>query len=153
MRGGERAGDLPGDDERVGRESAGRVDGVGKTAAVDQLHHERPDVAALFDPMNGCDVGMIERRQHARLAVEARQPLPILCERSRQDLDRDVAAELRVSGAVDVAHASGADHTGHFVRADASPYGEHWVRSLLLMKLYRNLSTSINSSTAESMRV
>ena len=52
---------------------------------------------------------MIERGEHARLALEARQPIGVAGEAPRQDLDRDVAAELRVARAIDLAHAADAD--------------------------------------------
>ena len=37
-----------------------------------------------------------------------------------QDLDRDVAIQLRVARAIDLAHAAGADRHDDFVRAEAS---------------------------------
>ena len=50
---------------------------------------------------------MIERGEHLRLALEAREAIGIGGERLGQDLDRDVAPELRVARAVDLAHPAG----------------------------------------------
>ena len=55
------------------------------------------------------DVRMVERRERLRFALEAREPLRIGGERGRQDLDRDVAIELGIARAIDLAHAAGAD--------------------------------------------
>ena len=52
---------------------------------------------------------MIERGEHLRFALEPREPSGIARERLRQDLDRDLAIELGVARAVDLAHAAGAE--------------------------------------------
>src|SRR5215472_3336732 len=54
-------------------------------AALHQFHYER----ALFDPVNRRDIRMIERCEHLRLALEARQSVRIPGEGLRQDLDSD----------------------------------------------------------------
>src|SRR5262249_2462185 len=55
---------------------------------------------------DGCDVRMIERRQHLRFAGEAGQPVGIGRERIRQHFDGDIAIELGIGGAVDGAHTA-----------------------------------------------
>ena len=45
----------------------------------------------------------------------------------RQDLQRDVAIELRVAGAIDLAHAACADLRGDFVGAEAGAGSESQV--------------------------
>src|SRR5687767_3590742 len=50
---------------------------------------------------------MIERRQHARLALESRPPLGIRPEHPGQDLDCDIAPQLGVVGTEHFAHATG----------------------------------------------
>jgi hypothetical protein len=47
---------------------------------------------------------MIERREHARLALEARQPIRVGDEDLWEDLDGDIAPQSRVAGAIDLAH-------------------------------------------------
>ena len=42
-------------------------------------------------------------------ALEAGEPVGVGGERRRQDLDRDLALQLRVGRAIDLAHAAGAD--------------------------------------------
>ncbi len=61
------------------------------------------------DVVDGGDVRMVQRRGRAGFLLEARQPLGIRRELLRQDLDRDLAAEPRVAGQPDLAHAAGAE--------------------------------------------
>ena len=56
------------------------------------------------------DVGMIQRREGLGFAYEPREPFGVAHEEIGQDLDRDVALELRVRGAIDLAHAARAEH-------------------------------------------
>ena len=62
---------------------------------------------------------MVQRGERLRFALEARQPLGIGGEAVRQDLDRDVAIELRVARAIDLAHAAGANDRDDLVGAEA----------------------------------
>ena len=72
-----------------------------------------------MDAVNRPDVGMIERRQQARLALEARAPVGIGQPEIRQDLEGDLAAERRVASPIDVAHAAGAEQSGDLVGSEA----------------------------------
>jgi hypothetical protein len=74
---------------------------TGQRLAVHQLHHQRP----FFDPVDGCDVRMIQRGQHLRFALEAGEAVGIGSESVGKDFDGDFASELGVGGAPDLAHA------------------------------------------------
>ena len=63
----------------------------------------------LLEPVDRRDVRVVERGEQVRLAPEAAEPLGVVRHLRRQHLDRDVAPERRVGGAVDLAHAAGAD--------------------------------------------
>jgi hypothetical protein len=54
-------------------------------------------------------VGMIERGEQLRLALEAREPLGVPREEIREDLEGDIALQLRVAGAIDLAHPARPD--------------------------------------------
>ena len=69
--------------------------------------------------MDRGDVRVIERGEHLRFALEARQALRIGGEHLRQDLQGDVAPEPRVAGAIDLAHPAGPERTDDFVEANA----------------------------------
>lgn len=73
-----------------------------------QLHGDEGDAAVLLHGEDGDDVGMVERGDGLRFLLEA------LAARGgghlrRQDLQRNLPAELDVFGDVDLSHASGAD--------------------------------------------
>ncbi len=61
---------------------------------------------------------MIERREHLRVAAEAREPNRIVGDGGQQQLDRDVAIELGVASAIHLAHATGAESGENLVGAD-----------------------------------
>ena len=65
------------------------------------------------------DVGMVQRREGLRFALEPREPFGVVRERVRQELDRDVAIQLRVARSVHLSHAAFADLRGDFVDAEA----------------------------------
>ena len=57
-------------------------DPLREVLALDQFHDETRD-AAFGDAVDLRDVGMVQRREHLRLAREARQPLRIAREQTR----------------------------------------------------------------------
>ena len=65
------------------------------------------------------DVGMIERGQRDGLALEPGQPLGIGGHLRRQNLDRNVAAQLRIERAVDLTHAALSKGRHDLVRAQS----------------------------------
>src|SRR5262249_60778977 len=71
------------------------------------------------------DGRMIGRRQHARLAFEARQSIGVRGEGRRQDLDRYVTPQPRVARPIDLAHPAGADRRQNFIRAQRRTSSQH----------------------------
>ena len=67
------------------------------------------------------DVGMVERRERVGFAVEASEPIGLLRERVGQNLQRDVAMELRVVGAIDLPHAADTQQRSDVIDADRLP--------------------------------
>jgi hypothetical protein len=74
--------------------------------AFDQFHDQGADIPRFFETVDVRDVRMVERREHLRFALEPREPFGIGRQTIGQDLDRDVAMELRVAGAVDLPRAT-----------------------------------------------
>ncbi len=62
---------------------------------------------------------MVQRSQGPRLALELAQAIGVAGDVLRQDLDGDGAIEAGVAGAVDLAHAPGADQAEDFVWTQA----------------------------------
>jgi hypothetical protein len=81
-----------------------RIDGqrTGEVLAIDQFHDDRSPLSAI----NLSDIGVVQRGEHLRLASESGHAVSIFNECSRQHLNRYVAIELGVSGALDGAHAA-----------------------------------------------
>ena len=71
-----------------------------------QLHLDDAALLDLAEAEQHRDVRMIERRQHARFALEARPPIEIRQERVVQHLERDLPSELCVFGTKNFAHST-----------------------------------------------
>ena len=80
---------------------------------------------ARFEPVDRGDVRVIELREELRFALEPGQPLLVRGERRRQHFDRDLALELRVGRAIDLAHPALAELGGDLVRAEATAGADH----------------------------
>jgi hypothetical protein len=61
---------------------------------------------------------MGQRAGRARFLFEASEPARVGREARRQDLDRDLAIEPRITCPIDAAHATGADQPANFIRSD-----------------------------------
>ena len=126
VRGVERVGDLLRDRQGfvqrqaigAGRQAMGRGDPSRQVVALDQLHHEGGDALALFESIDGGDIGMVQRGKGLGFARESRQTLGVVGKRVRQDLDCDVAIELRVTRPIDLAHASAPEQIGQLEDAE-----------------------------------
>ena len=67
-------------------------------------------LAVVFaDVVDGQDIRMVERSRGSRLVFEPAQAVGVAAHRIGQDLDRDVAVEPIVVGAVDQSHTALAD--------------------------------------------
>jgi serine/threonine protein kinase len=96
-------------------------------AARHELHDEGPDRRArapgrrILDAVDGGDVLMIESGERPGLALESGEPVRILGEDLRQDLERHVAAQPVVARAIHQAHPAGAERRDDLVGAQAGP--------------------------------
>ena len=95
------------------------------------LHDEELDAVLVPDVVERADVRMRELRDRLRLPLEPLADLGARGEVRGQDFDGNRAAEARVAGAVDLAHAAGADLADDLVRAEAGAGGErHGFRAI-----------------------
>ena len=88
--------------------------------ALHQLHHQRQHAVLLLEAEERGDVGMVERGEDARLALEPRHALRVGDERLGQRLQSDVAAQVRIMRPVDLTHAAGAQRAADLVGTDAA---------------------------------
>jgi hypothetical protein len=126
----ERCGDLAQDGEGVGQLQAagprttdrgpGTFDDLFERRPLDELHRN----CVRLEPVDLCDVWMIERGQHFGLELESAESLHVARELGRQDFERDVAVQPGIAGAVDLPHSAFAQFGQDFVRADSRPWGQ-----------------------------
>lgn len=77
---------------------------------------------------------MVERGQHLRFALEARESLRICRECLGQELQGYVASKFRVACAIELAHPARSEQADYFVRAETSTRADrHMRRSRLIM--------------------
>ena len=77
MRRFERLRDLARDRECLLNRQRTRRQTLGERRAFHELEHEAADAVGLLQPIDRADVRMVQRRQHPRLAFEAREPLRV----------------------------------------------------------------------------
>jgi hypothetical protein len=119
MRGFERFGDLFRDGERLVYRDRTARDALRQIVALNELHHEGVNVTSLFESVNDCDVGVVQRGQGLGLTLEASEAIDIMREGCGQDFYRDVAVQFRIARAKDLPHPAFADLGGDFVNAEA----------------------------------
>jgi hypothetical protein len=83
--------------------------------AVDELHDQEADASDLFYRMECDNVGVVEPGDHFRFTEEAFQAGGVFRHIAGQDLERDIAVELRVPGPVDLAHTAPSDERDNLV--------------------------------------
>ena len=93
---------------------------------------------------------MIQRGEHLRFALEARQTVGIAANDVGQDLERDVALQLRVARAIHLAHPAGpkgeGSRTHQVERRGSSSSSWQWCESRLYGVRFR-----IESSTNKGL--
>ena len=82
--------------------------------AFHQFHHQ----GVALEAVDLRDVRMVQRGESLRLAGEPRGTVGVAREEMREDLDRDLALQLRVARAIDLTHTSSAERRDDFVRTD-----------------------------------
>ena len=95
---------------------------VRERGPLDQFHHERGRAVRPLQAVDGRDVGMVERSEHFRFALESREALSIRGDRRRQHFDRDGTLQVRVGRAIDFTHPAGSDGGLNLVWAEAEAW-------------------------------
>ena len=71
----QRVGDLPCARQRLAKRQRASHQPVCQRLALEPFHHEVRDAVLVADVVQGADVGVIQRGDGARLALEARAPV------------------------------------------------------------------------------
>ena len=80
--------------------------------------------------MDGADVWMVSRGGGLRFADEALLDVIVVTPLGRQELQRDLAAKLRISCFVDDAHAAASELGSNLVMGDS--FADQWVSGRLV---------------------
>ena len=118
-------GDLPSDGQCVVDRQRPAGHAVGQRRPLDQLQHQGADIACGLEPVDGADVGMVERGQDLRLALESRQTIRIFSERLWQHLQRHVPVEGRVPRPEHFSHAALTNLGGDLVGPECGSGSQH----------------------------
>ena len=86
--------------------------------ALEKLGDDVGDAFVRSHVVNGEDVGVVEGGDGPRLPFEEAEALGIAGHLLRQHLDRDVAAEAGITGAVDLPHAAGPEELDDLVGSE-----------------------------------
>jgi len=99
MDGREGVGDLRAEvQEQIG--GPGACEQPAQVLPLDQLHHDVGERALLADVVDGDDVRVVERRGGPRFLLDARKGVGMMLDAPPDDLDRDIASQTGVEGAV-----------------------------------------------------
>jgi hypothetical protein len=114
---------LPRDRDRFVHRDPAALEPLGEVLALHELHDEEVNPRSVGErgalgSVEVGDAGVVDGGEHPGLALEAGEPRGVEREGGGQDLERDVAAELRVGGAVDLSHPARADRGGHAIVAE-----------------------------------
>ncbi len=109
VRGLERLGDLQRDSQRLVTRKRAVGEPLREVFTLDELHRQEAHAVRLVQAVDRRDVGVVQRGEQLRFALEAGEPLGTLREHGRQDLDRHLAIERGVEGLPHHPHAALAD--------------------------------------------
>jgi hypothetical protein len=112
---------LADDIERARRRNRPFVDQIRERFPLQQLHHQVRRIAVDPEVSDRHDVGVRQRRERPRLALETATPLGRRGRALLQHLDRHRPIELQLPALVDHADAAGAQPRQHFVASIQGP--------------------------------
>ena len=116
---GQRAGDRNRHGEHVAHAHARARNPLVERLALHQFHRDELDAAVAADVEHGDDVRVVERGGGARLLREPAPGVVVQAASREEGFQRDVAVQPGVAGAIDLAHASGAERLEDLIRAES----------------------------------
>src|SRR5579862_1577675 len=134
MRGLKGVGHLTCDGQHIGHWHRPACDVRGEILTLHEFHHDGANILCFLEAVNVRDVRMVERGQGLGLAREPREAFRVVGKNARHDLDGNVSIELRVPGAIHLAHPASTDDTEDFVRAEALPGEQRHAENALSSK-------------------
>jgi hypothetical protein len=120
----ERVGGLDRHAEHVLERERAVPEPLGQRLPVQVLHDEKVGALVLPDVVEHTDVGMRQRGDGLRLALEAAPAIRVGGVRGAQELDGDDAVQAGVARLVHLAHAARADRRQNLIRPEPRPHRE-----------------------------
>ncbi len=93
-------------------------DALGQRRPLHQLHDQAAYAVRFFQSVDGGDVGMVERSQHPRLALEPRQAIGMVRKALGQDLQSHVTVQLAIPDAIYLPHSARSQRAADFIMAE-----------------------------------
>jgi hypothetical protein len=115
VRRGEARSDLPPVVNGLRQRQRARVELLAQRFALEQLERQVGLALVRTEVEDTEDVRMAEGGERPGFEFEPSEPVGVVGKCARQNLERDVAAELGIAGAIDLAHGTGADGVDDFV--------------------------------------
>jgi hypothetical protein len=117
VRGFQAVAELHRGDERLASGQGSPGEAIRQRVAVDQLHHDDRRAGGILDAEHLGDVGVVERCEHLRFALEAVAAIVVAQRGQRQDLQGDISSEPGIAGAKHFAHSAFAQLVEDFIGA------------------------------------
>ena len=117
----ERVGDLTRDGQRFINSQGARSQSLGKRLPFNQLENERMNPVAIFEAVNRANVWMIDGRKQPRFAFEPRATIRVRSEYVGQNLDGNVATQLRIARTKNLSHPAASKQRSNLVRTNPLP--------------------------------
>ena len=118
VRGLERRGDAGGAPKRVAHRHRSPKEALLQRLSFDQLKNQEWRALSLDDIEEGADVGMVDLRDQARFAFEAREAVRIVGEGCGENLDGDIPAQACIARAIHLAHGAVTNQTDNLIRPE-----------------------------------
>jgi hypothetical protein len=128
VRGVERQRDLLPDLQQLRERQRASLQALGQRLPFQQLHHQVMELLLPWRSLRGrgvadvvqrADVGMVQRGDGLRLALEALANLLVAGQHRGNQLDGDIAIQARIARAMDLPHAAGAERAEDLVGSES----------------------------------
>jgi hypothetical protein len=113
----ERIGHLAGNLKRLLERRTSASQQLPEGRAFDELHHDEELPVEFPDVVDGDDPGVVQRRRRSCFVLEAPDGARVGQRFDAENFDGDLATELRIPCAIDLAHAAGAEQSKDLVSA------------------------------------
>ena len=121
---GQSVGNLQGIVQSLAHRNRSAPQPLAKSFSLEQFRYDVGRSLVSSDIEYRKNIGMVQGGGSQCLLLKATQPIGVQRERLRQDFDGYFTFEARVTGAIDLAHATRAEKRDYFVRSKFGAWGQ-----------------------------